>query len=329
MLKESKVRGQTAVITSGHSYGATRLAARHSLLGYIGEVTGGLTYVRDVARLLEQAEQDWPSVQTRLERLRDIIVRKGDVVVNLTGSKDVLALAQPAVENFLSQLPAAAAECGLGLTAAFDPTTDLLPLENEGFSVPSQVNYVVKGAQVLQPGDSVSGAYSVASRYLSTGYLWDNVRVMGGAYGGFARFSGATGRATFLSYRDPNLADTLHIYDRTADVLASEVEKLGEEDVLQAVVGTVGDLDSPMGPDAKGYTSMQQYLTGETTSARQAWRDEVLGTSTEDFKAFADRLRVVKEEGTTVVFGSDAALEKANEALPEGSRLKITQAISE
>jgi len=326
MLKESKVRMQTSIITSGHSYGATRLAARYSLLGYLAETTGGLTYAREVATLLEHAEKDWPSVQKRLEALRDSIVAKGDVVVNLTGSKDVLETAAPLVEKFISSIPEAPQVCGPKLAEQFS-AGDLLPMVDEGFSVPSQVNYVVKGAQVLKDGDTVSGAYSVASRHLSTGYLWDNVRVMGGAYGGFSRFSGANGRATFLSYRDPNLADTLSLYDAAASVLAEEADKMESEDVLQAIIGTVGDLDSPMGPDAKGFTSMCRYLTNETDEARQQWRDEVLGTSADDFKSFAQKLEAIKEDGSVVVFGSQTALEKANETLPENKKLKIEAAI--
>merc|ERR1719271_2056504 len=95
----------------------------------------------------------------------------------------------------------------------------LLPMENEGFAVPSQVNYVVKGGQVYNPGEQVSGSASVVSRYLSLHYLWDNVRVMGGAYGGFARFSHTTGRLNYLSYRDPNLQKTLDIYDKAPQSL--------------------------------------------------------------------------------------------------------------
>lgn len=327
MLKESKVRMQTSVITAGHSYGATRLAARHSLLGFIAETTGGLTYARDVADLLEQAKSDWPSVQHRLEVLRETIVKKGDVVVNLTGSKDVLDAASPVVESFLSSVPAGPESCGTKLADSFKQS-DLLPMEDEGFSVASQVNYVVKGAQVLKPGDAVSGAYSVASRYLSTGFLWDHVRVMGGAYGGFSRFSGANGRATFLSYRDPNLADTLLLYDRAAAVLAEEADKIDDEDILQAVIGAVGELDAPMGPDSKGFTSMVRYLTDETEASRQQWRDEVLGTSSTDFKTFAGKLGAIQDQGSVVVFGSHSALETANEALPEARKLKITPAIS-
>ena len=109
--------------------------------------------------------------------------------------------------------------------------------------MPSQVNYVVKGGPILSPGEHVSGSSSVVSRFLSLHYLWDNVRVMGGAYGGFARFSETSGRFVYMSYRDPNLKATLDIYDKAPDALLGT--HITNDDILQGVIGAIGDLDSP------------------------------------------------------------------------------------
>ena len=189
------------------------------------------------------------------------------------------------------------------------------------------MNYVVKGARIVQPGERVKGSYSVASRILSTGFLWDHVRVMGGAYGGFARFGAGSGVASFLSYRDPNLANTLSIYDRAADVLEEEANRMTQEELAQAIIGTVGDLDSPMTADTKGYVSMTRHLTGVTAEERQQWRDEVLRTTKDDLVEYAAKLRAVKDTGTSVVFGSQAALDAANEVLPKERTLEIENAI--
>merc|ERR1712146_169311 len=92
----------------------------------------------------------------------------------------------------------------------------------------------------------------------------------------------------FMSYRDPNLKGTLDIYDAAADSLSNTA--VTKEDILQGIIGAVGELDSPLSPDQKGYSSMVQYLTGESASDRQKWRDQVLGTSERDFKDFASAL---------------------------------------
>ena len=226
--------------------------------------------------LLKQAEEDWPTVHQRLVRLRDLIFSKSissdganqeGVVINLTGGTGLLSQTSSHVSTFLSKLPTKQSSASSSLVKSLQQENKLLARKNEGFAVPSQVNYVVKGGSLFSPGEAVKASYGVVSKYLSTGYLWDNVRVMGGAYGGFARFGEASGRFMFMSYRDPNLADTLRIYDAAAEAL--QKADVTEEDVLQAVIGSIGDLDSPLSPDQKGYVSMMQYISGTTSSVSQ------------------------------------------------------------
>ena len=190
MLKETKARRETQIITNGHTYGASRLGARYTLLGYIGEVTGGLTYVRGLGALIEQAEKDWPSLEGRLKNLRNSIVRRMDskkLILNLTGEDRILSSARDPSLEFINSIPKADQQfVGESLVKSFS-ASKLLPMINEGFAVPAQVNYVVKGGSLFEPGEYVKSSYNVVSKYLSTGYLWDNVRVMGGAYGGFMR----------------------------------------------------------------------------------------------------------------------------------------------
>jgi Zn-dependent M16 (insulinase) family peptidase len=325
MLKESKIRKENSIVSAGHSYGAARLAGRQSFLGYLGEVTGGLTSVRAAGSLLEMAEKDWPKLQARLENLRSLIVRKGDMIVNLTGEKKVIDTTLPAMESFLTFLPAApAVKSTNSVVKSFDKSK-LMPMQDEGFSMATQVNYVVSGGQIMQPGEDVKGSSSVITRYLSIGHLWDNVRVIGGAYGGFARFSEATGRFVFMSYRDPNLLKTLEIYDSAADSLLES--ELSSEDLLQAIVGAVGEIDGPLSPDQKGFTSFLQHLSGESQEERQNWRTEILSASNQDFKEFANKLKGLRDTGSICVFGSQTALDAANKALPADKQLLVEQAI--
>ena len=323
MLKESKIRKEQSVITSGHTYAASRLAARHSFLGYLGEVTGGITSVRAAGGLLNEAENNWDALHARLCKIRDAIVRRNGMIVNLTGDDKVLSSALPDVNSFLDKLPVQDSPATNNLAATWS-SDKLAKMENEGFTVPSQVNYVVKGGPVLSPGEPVSGSSSVVSRFLSLHYLWDNVRVMGGAYGGFARFSETSGRFVYMSYRDPNLKGTLDIYDKAPDALLNA--HVTNDDILQGVIGAIGDLDSPLSPDQKGYSSMVQYLSGESPADRQKWRDEVLGTSESNFKDFATNLQKVTDAGTVAVVGSQAALDDANAALPTEQKLKVDKA---
>merc|ERR1712194_874204 len=125
--------------------------------------------------------------------------------------------------------------------------------------------------------------------FLRTGYLWDHVRVIGGAYGGFCTFSPEDGFFSFLSYRDPNLASTIDVYDATAASLAESAKALAEdEDALAtAIIGTIGDMDSVLSVDQKGWVSFQRWMGRVTTESRQQYRDEVLNCTAEDFASFA------------------------------------------
>jgi len=309
------------VITAGHSYAASRLASRYSFLGYLGDVTGGLTSVRSASALLEQAENNWPAMQERLTNMRDKIVKRNGMIINLSGDEKVLPAVMPAVNTFAGSMKKE--ETVTKTIVESWSNSKLRPIENEGFAVPSQVNYVVKGGQLYQPGEKVSGMTSVVSRYLSLGYLWDNVRVMGGAYGGFARFGAGSGRMVYMSYRDPNVEKTLDIYDKAPEFLLKD--EVSEDSILSGIIGAIGDLDGPMSPDQKGYSSMVEYLSGETQADRQQWRDQVLSCTPQDFKEFGEKLEKVSKDGSVCVVGSEGALEGANK---EGAKLKIEPAFS-
>ena len=144
----------------------------------------------------------------------------------------------------------------------------------QGFIVPTQVNYVGKGAKIFETGESTTGAASVVSRYLRTSYLWDKVRVVGGAYGCANTFDPTTGVFKYTSYRDPNLMQTLKTYDETPSFLSHAAKEMSPATLSNAIIGMIGDLDAPQQPDGKGFGSMSRYLTGLSDDMRQERRDQ-------------------------------------------------------
>jgi Zn-dependent M16 (insulinase) family peptidase len=319
LLKETQQSLESSFISSGNSYAGMRLAARNSLLGYIGEATQGVTYYRSVKEMLAEAQNDWPSMLAKLERVRDTLLSQKGVVINLTADEKVLADVRPAIDAFVGKLPE---------TAAVDPkapawkdAVSLLPRENEGFSITTQVNYVAAGAKLFEAGESCPGDFYAVARFLSRGYLWDNVRVVGGAYGGGCSLNQNSGAFAFSSYRDPNLQGTLDIYGKTIDVLDNL--EMTDEALEQAIVGAVGDLDSPMNAQQKGQRALTHYLTGVTTEQRQKFRDSIIGMDRSSFAAFAERLRKAKLAVCT--FASKDAIEAANAKRAEDEQIKIIQ----
>ena len=173
-------------------------------------------------------------------------------------------------------------------------------------TIPAQVNYVGKAGNLYAQGYHFHGSAHVICRYLRNSWLWDRVRVQGGAYGAFCLFSRLSGVVSFVSYRDPNLVTTLRAFDESTEFLKKT--DLSKEELTKAVIGAIGDIDQYQLPDAKGFTSMARYLSGETDEERQRIREEVLGTTAEDFRRFGEALESIRENGLVKVLGSENAI---------------------
>ncbi len=234
-----------------------------------------------------------------------MINRRG-VICNVTVDRESWKAIQPKLGAFLKALPASV-QAPVHWTRG-----EAIPYE--GLSIPAQVNFVGKGADLFKLGYKLNGSVQVILNFLRTTWLWERVRVQGGAYGGFASFDIRSGVFTYLSYRDPNLLKTIENYDGAAAYLMNvDEERLSPAELTKSIIGAIGALDAYQLPDAKGFTSLVRYLVGEDDEMRQHFRDQVLGASMEDFKAFGSVLEKVIQSGKVVVVGSQEALQAANQ----------------
>ena len=305
IVLETKARMEASLVPSGHSYVSSRLGAAFSEAAWVNEQLGGVAFLTFVRKLAEQVDNDWPGVLAKLEDVRGHLIRRNGMIANVTLDAANWGEFEPQLRKFAAALPSVEGERAVW-------TPDALPA-HEGLSIPAQVNYVGKGANLYELGYEYDGSINVISNLVRTGWLWDKIRAQGGAYGAFCNFSKYTGVWSFLSYRDPNLLGTLDNYDRTAEFLRSY--ELGDDELTKAIIGSIGSMDAYQLPDAKGFTSMTRYLTGETDERRQQARDGILGTTREDFVRFADVLDRANEVGRVVVMGSADALAAANQEL--------------
>ncbi len=306
IVLEDKASRESGLTPGGHIMVNRRLRARFSRADWVAEQMSGVDGLLFVRRLAERIDQDWPSVQADLEEMRRLLVNRNAMICNVTLDASAYRAFEPALTAFIEQMPAASLD-----PAVWQPVT---PAGPEALMIPAQVNFVGKGANLYKLGYRLHGSALVVTHYLSTTWLWDRVRVQGGAYGGFSVFDHRSGVFTYLSYRDPNLLGTLANYDGAARFLRDL--DLSEDELTKAIIGVIGDLDTYMLPDAKGYTSMMRWLAGDTEESRQQLRDEVLSTTAADFKAFADALEQVQRKGEIVVMGSDRAVAEANAHMP-------------
>jgi presequence protease len=305
MALEEKAGFEARLVPAGNAIVATRLQSSLTEAGWIAEQTGGVSYLNFVRELVKRIDSDWASVQAALERIRQTLFNRARMVINVTAESSIWGGAKTELEAFLGRLPDADA-------GPSDWAVNFSP-RSEGLVIPAQVNYVGKGANLKALGFELTAASSVALKFLNTTYLWDKVRVQGGAYGGSSRFDLTSGNFLFSSYRDPNLLKTLDAYDGAAKALNAGISL---SDLTRSIIGVIGDIDGYEFPDAKGFSSMWRQLTGTSDALRQQRRDEVLGTSAADFKALAEAVDAVARQGHVVVLGGEAAIKAANEKRP-------------
>lgn len=296
IVLEEKAGREAGLIPGGHQVVNTRLRSHYTEADWAAEQIGGVSYLFFLRELAQQIERDWPSVLSALERIRATLVNRSAMLCNVTVDAASWRQVEPQLGGFLDGLPGGAVQ-----RVAWQPTPGAL---NEGLVIPAQVNYVGKGADLRALGYQPGGAAMVITRFLLTTWLWERVRVQGGAYGGFASFDHRSGLFSFLSYRDPNLLETLDVYDGTSTFLHGTT--VDETALTRSIIGTISDMDAYQLPDAKGFTSMVRALVGDTDAIRQQLRDEVLGTTAADFRAFAEALEQVRAHGRVVVLGGPA-----------------------
>jgi Zn-dependent M16 (insulinase) family peptidase len=304
MVLKAKAGKEAGLIPGGNSVVNARLRAYFNEADWLAEQMGGVSNLFFLRQLAESVVQDWPAVQEKLEAIRQILINRPAMLCNVTLDAANWERFEPQLNDFLAAFPADPTD----LSAWAPP---LGPID-EGLTIPAQVNYVGKGADLYRLGYRLHGSSAVIAKYLRTTWLWEKVRVQGGAYSSACNFDRRSGVLSFVSYRDPNLLATLDVYDQTGHFLRQRESSQAE--LNKSIIGAIGALDAYQLPDAKGYTSMIRYLLGESDEERQQFRDEVLSTSPADFLAFADVLDQVKEAGVVVVMGAPEAIKAADES---------------
>jgi len=301
IILESKARREQRLVPSGHVLASTRLKARTGVAQAMNEAMNGLSGLTSVRELAGRMESAPDSVTRDLHRLLSLLLSRRGLIVNLTCDGKIIADALPRIGALAASLP----------DQELAPAPRAIPAlpEREGLCLPAQVNYVAAGGNARALGFEPGAAAAVAAKFLRAGYLWERVRVQGGAYGASCAYSRLSGNLTFASYRDPNVAKTLDAYSGIGPYLSSL--SLDSSELEKSIIGSIGDMDHYMLPDAKGFTAMARELTGEDADYRQAAREAVLSASRADFAAFGEAVAAVLHSGPVVVAGGREALEKS------------------
>jgi len=315
IVLKAKARSESALVPSGHSVVGGRLRAAFNRAYWVDEEIGGVNNLFFLRDLLKRIDEDWPAVLAHLEALRQQLIRRDGLLINATLDADNWRQLQPQMQAFIGSLPQ--------MERPNAPWHPLFDMSDEGLIIPAQVNYVGKAADLYALGYQYHGSINVISNFVRTSWLWDKIRMQGGAYGAFCSFGKQSGVLTFLSYRDPNLLKTLDVYDQTAEILRGV--ELNPQELTRNIIGAISAMDSYQLPDAKGYTSMVRHLLQLSDEDRQRTRDEVLGTTLADLRRFADILDAARPKSRVVVMGSQQALTAVN--AEKGDWLKLQKVL--
>ncbi len=299
IVLEHKSEMETSLVPHGHSAVMSRLKVHYNEAHWVSEQMGGVESLFFIRQLAEKIESDWPAVCQQLEKIRKTLLDREHMVINVTVDPDSMPYVLQLMEDFTGILPSP------GTFSAKDWNPGAMP-RSEALTAPSQVNYVGCSANLFDAGYKMHGSALVITRYLQTAWLWEKIRVQGGAYGGMCGFDQRSGAFVFASYRDPNITASLEVYKGTGDFL--ENLTLNEDELMRALIGAIGQLDAYQLPDAKGYSSSMRYLLGYTDEERQQLRDEVLATTQEHFNAFGRVLnKAFEQPAVSVLCSTEAA----------------------
>lgn len=295
LLKVARAGFESDVLAAPQTLMAIRLGSYLSEAGAFAE-NGGLSAYPFLCNIIDDFDRKYEETASKLVKTLELIASKNGLIVGLTAPRESLKPFLDELKAFLDDLPehTEVPAWHFNITNA-----------NEGIYAASAVQYVGKAGNFLRHGFKYTGAMRVLETMLRYGYFWTKIRVQGGAYGASTRIT-RSGLMMFSSYRDPNLRETLDVFDHTAEAVAAYNASPRELDKL--VIGTISGLDTPLTPKMKGNLAANCWLEGITKEDRQRTRDEVLGVTLDDLHSLAPVIDSVMKDNVFCVFGGDAKI---------------------
>ena len=300
LVAQIKARLQANLSSSGHLVAAMRSMSSFSRYALYQDELKGVAFYRSICRIEKELSESPKSVSDKLAAIARKLFARNRMLISFTGNNEAYGNAKPSLEKVIAGFDKMSA---VGNQAEVHFNT-----AKEAFIDASQIQYVAKTGDFICEGYEYTGALRLLRIILSYDYLWINVRVKGGAYGCMNTFL-RSGESYFVSYRDPNLSDTLDVYDRIPEYIKSFSPD--ERDMTKYIIGTFSALDTPMNPEAKGSRSLSAYLEGITYEQIQKERNEILNAQPEDIRRLADLVDAVLKKDSICVIGNENMIKES------------------
>lgn len=300
LVAQIKARLQANLSSSGHLVAAMRSMSSFSRYALYQDELKGIAFYRSICRIEKELSESPKSVSDKLAAISKKLFARNRMLISFTGNNEAYCNAKPSLEKVIA---------GFNKMSAVGNQAEVhFNTAKEAFIDASQIQYVAKTGDFICEGYEYTGALRLLRIILSYDYLWINVRVKGGAYGCMNTFL-RSGESYFVSYRDPNLSDTLDVYDRIPEYIKSFSPD--ERDMTKYIIGTFSALDTPMNPEAKGSRSLSAYLEGITYEQIQKERNEILNAQPEDIRRLADLVEAVLKKDSICVIGNENMIKES------------------
>lgn len=300
LVAQIKARLQANLSSSGHLVAAMRSMSSFSRYALYQDELKGIAFYRSICHIEKELSESPKSVSDKLAAIARKLFARNRMLISFTGNNEAYGNAKPSLEKVIA---------GFNKMSAVGNQAEVhFNTAKEAFIDASQIQYVAKTGDFICEGYEYTGALRLLRIILSYDYLWINVRAKGGAYGCMNTFL-RSGESYFVSYRDPNLSDTLDVYDRIPEYIKSFSPD--ERDMTKYIIGTFSALDTPMNPEAKGSRSLSAYLEGITYEQIQKERNEILNAQPEDIRRLADLVEAVLKKDSICVIGNENMIKES------------------
>lgn len=300
LVAQIKARLQANLSSSGHLVAAMRSMSSFSRYALYQDELKGIAFYRSICHIEKELSESPKSVSDKLAAIAKKLFARNRMLISFTGNNEAYGNAKPSLEKVIA---------GFNKMSAIGNQAEVhFNTAKEAFIDASQIQYVAKTGDFICEGYEYTGALRLLRIILSYDYLWINVRVKGGAYGCMNTFL-RSGESYFVSYRDPNLSDTLDVYDKIPEYIKSFSPD--ERDMTKYIIGTFSALDTPMNPEAKGSRSLSAYLEGITYEQIQKERNEILNAQPEDIRRLADLVEAVLKKDSICVIGNENMIKES------------------
>jgi len=299
LLRETKSRIQMMLISSGHQTAIRRMLAQTSQLHKWQDITEGMEFYRFLDELDKKMDNGPQEVLDKLADIsRDVYTQK-NLILSITSPQEDIKQVWQKINLLTDKIARREVKAA---DIEFVPVN-----KKEGIIAPVNIQYCAQGGNFKKLGFKYSGKMMVLANILRNDYLMQELRVKGGAYGIMVLFS-RFGLSYFCSYRDPNLVETYNVYKKIAEYLKKF--ECSPRDFEKYIIGTMAELDMPMTPFLKGYYAAFNYISGISEADRQQLRDDVLSSTIEDIRGFAELVEAVINQNQIAAFGVESKLKQ-------------------